>query len=198
MLILGWGDFVISSAANSFTDSKLSKYKISNYFSIEDLPLPQISKSKNRAISNRVMPVKTHKYSNKDITIIWKPEVCIHSKICWQGLREVFDPARRPWILPEGASTEKIKAQVDKCPSGALSYIAHTPDETASSAMVSPNAQIIECMPNGPLLVKGAVTIKKSDGTEETKTGTVALCRCGQSNNKPYCDGGHLNAGFQG
>ena len=143
------------------------------------------------------MLVKTHKYSNKDITIIWKPDVCIHSKICWHQLREVFDPARRPWILPEAADTETIKAQIDKCPSGALSYIENIPAETAPAAVVAA-APIIECMPNGPLLIKGDIIVKKSDGTEEIKTGTVALCRCGSSQNKPYCDGGHRNAGFKG
>jgi uncharacterized Fe-S cluster protein YjdI len=143
------------------------------------------------------MPVKTHKYSNKDITIIWKPEVCIHSKICWHELREVFDPARRPWILPEAADTERIKEQIDKCPSGALSYIVNT-SEAIEPPAAAAATHIIECLPNGPLLVKGDIIVKKSDGTEEIKTGTVALCRCGSSSNKPYCDGGHRNAGFKG
>jgi uncharacterized Fe-S cluster protein YjdI len=143
------------------------------------------------------MPVKTHKYSNKDITIIWKPEVCIHSKICWHELREVFDPARRPWILPEAADTERIKEQINKCPSGALSYIVNTAEASEPPAAAAAT-HIIECLPNGPLLVKGDIIVKKTDGTEEIKTGTVALCRCGCSNNKPYCDGGHRNAGFKG
>jgi uncharacterized Fe-S cluster protein YjdI len=146
------------------------------------------------------MPVKTHKYTNKDITIIWKPDVCIHSKLCWHGLREVFDPAKRPWILPEAADTARIMAQIDKCPSGALSYLKNaTPEETI--AITEPPATTvtnIECMPNGPLLVKGKIIVKKSDGTEEIKTGPIALCRCGTSKNKPYCDGGHKTAGFIG
>ncbi|MEO5681206.1 MAG: (4Fe-4S)-binding protein [Chitinophagaceae bacterium] len=148
------------------------------------------------------MAVKTHKYSNKDITIIWKPDTCIHSKICWHGLREVFDPARRPWIIADAADTAKIMEQIDKCPSGALSYIKNESVETllaeTVNAVPQPVANIIECLPNGPLLVNGSIIIKKSDGTEEIKTGTVALCRCGASNNKPYCDGGHSRVGFTG
>jgi uncharacterized Fe-S cluster protein YjdI len=143
------------------------------------------------------MPKETHHYSNRDITITWRPAVCIHSKICWQELKEVFDPTRRPWIVPDAATTERIKAQIDRCPSGALSYTSLATGETDITAGVVP-ANIIECMPNGPLLVKGEVVVKKSDGTEEIKTGTIAFCRCGASNNKPYCDGGHRNAGFQG
>jgi uncharacterized Fe-S cluster protein YjdI len=68
------------------------------------------------------MPVKTHKYSNGEVTVVWKPEVCIHSGICFRGLHDVFDPQKRPWINIEGASTDRIVGQVRKCPSGALSY----------------------------------------------------------------------------
>ena len=146
------------------------------------------------------MPKETFRYSNKDITIIWRPNVCIHSKICWHGLKEVFDPARRPWILPEAAASQTIMEQVDKCPSGALSYVINEVSEpiVPDAVPAATAASIIECLPNGPLLVKGDVIVKKSDGTEETKTGTIALCRCGASGNKPYCDGGHRNVGFKG
>jgi uncharacterized Fe-S cluster protein YjdI len=66
------------------------------------------------------MPQK--KYSNSEITITWKPALCIHSMHCWKGLASVFDPTRRPWITTDGASTKQIIEQVQKCPSGALSY----------------------------------------------------------------------------
>jgi uncharacterized Fe-S cluster protein YjdI len=61
-------------------------------------------------------------YTNGEITIIWKPGVCIHSAKCVQGLGEVFDVNGCPWINMEGAGTERIIEQVDECPSGALSY----------------------------------------------------------------------------
>ncbi len=67
----------------------------------------------------------TKKYTNGEVTIMWKPNVCIHSTVCWRGaggLPEVFNPAERPWIKPEGATTERIVEQVKKCPSGALSF----------------------------------------------------------------------------
>ncbi|NBA86145.1 (4Fe-4S)-binding protein [Emticicia sp. CRIBPO] len=67
----------------------------------------------------------TKKYSNGEVTIVWKPSMCIHSTICWRGeaaLPEVFKPREKPWIVPEGAPTEKIITQVQRCPSGALSY----------------------------------------------------------------------------
>ena len=63
----------------------------------------------------------TKKYTNGDVTIIWKPDKCIHSGICFRGLPDVFDPRKRPWITPENSTSEKIVSQVKRCPSWALS-----------------------------------------------------------------------------
>jgi uncharacterized Fe-S cluster protein YjdI len=60
-------------------------------------------------------------YSNGEITVVWKPDVCIHSGICAKGLAEVFNPGRRPWIDMSRADTQRIVDQVQQCPSGALS-----------------------------------------------------------------------------
>ena len=64
----------------------------------------------------------TKKYSNGEVTVVWKPDTCIHSAICFKGLSGVFDPRKRPWITLEGATTNEIIEQVKKCPSGALSF----------------------------------------------------------------------------
>jgi len=64
----------------------------------------------------------TKTYSNGEVTIVWKSGLCQHSAICFRGLPKVFDLRKRPWIEPQGASTEEIVTQVKKCPSDALSY----------------------------------------------------------------------------
>ncbi|WP_149273296.1 (4Fe-4S)-binding protein [Pareuzebyella sediminis] len=64
---------------------------------------------------------KVKEYSNEEITILWKPEKCIHSGICVRLLPEVYNPKERPWVKIENASTEALKAQVANCPSRALS-----------------------------------------------------------------------------
>lgn len=64
----------------------------------------------------------TKKYSNGEVTIVWKNALCIHSGNCFRGLPEVFDPRKVPWITPENSTTDKIINQVKSCPSGALSY----------------------------------------------------------------------------
>lgn len=141
------------------------------------------------------------KYTNDEVTVVWKPKVCIHSTICWKGLIEVFNPKERPWVKMGGASTERIIEQVRKCPSGALSYYLNEEDQSAepSDKVVAEKAQImkVEVSPNGPYLIKTECLIVHSDGREETKAGTVALCRCGASANKPYCDGSHKKIGFE-
>jgi uncharacterized Fe-S cluster protein YjdI len=60
-------------------------------------------------------------YSNGELSVVWKPSLCIHAGICFAGLPKVFNPSRRPWIDPMGASSEAIRTQVAACPSGALS-----------------------------------------------------------------------------
>lgn len=77
------------------------------------------------------MPIKTHKYPNADITVIWKPDLCTHSTNCWKGLISVFNPREKPWIKMEGSTTERIIEQVNKCPSGALSYIMNNAEQKA-------------------------------------------------------------------
>lgn len=76
------------------------------------------------------MPKETHHYTNGEVTVIWKPKICIHSALCWKGLIEVFNPREKPWIKPEGATTEQIIEQVRKCPSGALSFFLNADKAT--------------------------------------------------------------------
>lgn len=60
-------------------------------------------------------------YNNGEITVVWQPAKCQHSENCWRGLTSVFDLNKKPWIDVAAADTESIVAQVNKCPSGALS-----------------------------------------------------------------------------
>ncbi len=134
----------------------------------------------------------TKEYSNGEITIVWKPAQCIHSTLCWKGLIEVFNPKKRPWIDATAAGTDAIRTQVEKCPSGALSYFSNNGDVQPVAVETT-----VEVTPNGPLLVYGNITVKNKTGAEEKKYKVTALCRCGASANKPYCDGSHVKTGFK-
>jgi uncharacterized Fe-S cluster protein YjdI len=151
-------------------------------------------------------------YTNGEVTVVWQPGICTHSTICWNsltGLSSVFNPSAKPWIKMEGASTERIIHQVRKCPSRALSFYMNNeapkaPAETAAADAGTPEAKAIgpdctvEVTPNGPLLVKGNILVKDAAGNETAHRQITALCRCGASANKPYCDGMHAKAGFKG
>jgi uncharacterized Fe-S cluster protein YjdI len=137
----------------------------------------------------------TKKYTNGEVTVVWKPNQCIHSTICFKGLSSVFDPQKRPWVTPEGGTTQQIVDQIKKCPSGALSYFMN--DEAGSEVNVEAET-IVETMPNGPLMVYGNVTVKDASGNLTKKNNVTAFCRCGSSGNKPFCDGSHKRIEFEG
>lgn len=136
-------------------------------------------------------------YSNGEVTVVWQPGKCVHSGICFAGLGKVFNPRRRPWVDLSQATTEAIVAQVKECPSGALS-LRLPGDAKATPATAVEPGRLVEVRPNGPLLVHGAVTVKRPDGSETKHDAVTAFCRCGQSGNKPFCDGSHKKAGFTG
>jgi uncharacterized Fe-S cluster protein YjdI len=138
------------------------------------------------------------KYSNDEITVIWKPSLCIHSTNCWKASLKIFNPKRRPWIDINAGTTEDIIRIVNNCPSGALSYKREKEmsEQKAQPAQSSESKLTVQVNKGGPYLVKGKFVFVGTDGKEEIKEGSIALCRCGASNNKPFCDGAHRKIGF--
>lgn len=134
----------------------------------------------------------TMRYSNGEVTIVWKHHLCIHAGNCARGLASVFKPREKPWIDPQGASAEAIVAQVAQCPSGALSI--EYPEKPNTTDMENNNLTRVTVTDKGPYLVKGTFVFVDKDGKEETKEGNIALCRCGLSKNKPFCDGAHRSS----
>lgn len=141
-------------------------------------------------------------YSNGEITIVWQPAKCIHATLCWKELISVFNPDKRPWIDPEGASTERIIQQVDRCPTDALTYyrnedkINNKKEELKMKETENEKTKV-EVVPGGPLIITGCLSIKDQKGEEKQACGTNAFCRCSKSNSQPYCDGSHLKSGFK-
>ena len=137
---------------------------------------------------------KTKEYSNGEVTVVWEAEKCIHSAVCVNGLPNVFQPKDKPWIKIDAAATDAIVSTVKKCPSGALSFYMNNEDDQTSESLDTK----VEVLENGPLLVYGTLKVTRKDGTKETKNKTTAFCRCGASQNKPYCDGSHVKQDFRG
>ncbi len=132
------------------------------------------------------------KYSNEEITIFWQPSRCIHAGECVKALPGVYNPKAKPWIRIENATTEELKSQIAKCPSGALSYR----DNREEAIETLDNRIKIEVLKNGPLLIHGPISVTGIRGEQEEKNRVTAFCRCGASQNKPYCDGSHKKINF--
>ncbi len=142
-------------------------------------------------------------------TIVWKADLCQHSGRCFGNLPEVFNPRVKPWIQPDNADAERVIAVVRMCPSGALTLLQSSeaaatppaeavptaPAQTAAPAEAPPVS--IKISPNGPIRVTGVITIALPDGSEVTRMPPTALCRCGHSKAKPFCDGSHAREGFR-
>ncbi len=133
-------------------------------------------------------------YSNGELTVVWRPQICIHSGICVKTLPDVYKPDEKPWIQVENASTDELKSQIKKCPSGALSYYMNN-DEEKEIQSVETEVEVIK---NGPLMVYGTINVKNNEGEVQKRNKTTAFCRCGASDNKPFCDGTHKKIEFEG
>lgn len=145
------------------------------------------------------MSVNSKEYSNGEITIIWKSDVCIHSANCVRSLPGVFKPNERPWISIDNADTPHLIEAVEKCPSGALTWkkVSQPAFEQQVDAAVEKHTSL-NIAKNGPILVKGKFTLTDAAGNTVETAESIALCRCGHSANKPFCDGAHRKANFEG
>ncbi|RMB57644.1 hypothetical protein EAX61_11060 [Dokdonia sinensis] len=136
---------------------------------------------------------KIKDYSNGEITVHWEPSKCWHFGACVRMLPDVYDPEKKPWITPEDATTEALKNQIAQCPSGALSYSMDS--QTITSA--EEGIRHLNILKDGPILSKKEVLVTYEDGTKETKFTRRSYCRCGASDNLPFCNGNHNKNNFK-
>ena len=126
------------------------------------------------------------------IEITYDAHRCIHAAECLRGLPAVFDSGRRPWIVRSAASADEIAKVVARCPSGALHFERRDGGQSETPELPT----TIVPTPGGPYYVRGLIQVKSADGRSVFKDIRMALCRCSQSHNKPFCDNSHLYAGF--
>jgi uncharacterized Fe-S cluster protein YjdI len=132
-------------------------------------------------------------YATDEIVVEWEPRLCFHSRNCVRSLPQVFDESRRPWVAVDAATADEVEAAVALCPSGAL----RTRRREAHKA-APPTEMRVLASSNGPLLVTGGVRVLDAEGNVLYEGERAALCRCGGSANKPFCDGTHKTNGFSG
>lgn len=132
-------------------------------------------------------------YRGREITIHDNRSLCSHSGECVRGLSAVFDTQKRPWISPDAAPVDDIIKIIKKCPSGALSYTINGVRQSEFE-----NEPTVRITKHGPLDVTGDIEFRDEHGGSHPASVTrYALCRCGASRNKPFCDGSHLEVKFR-
>ncbi len=129
-------------------------------------------------------------YRGEGVAVFYDARRCLHVAECVRGLPDVFDPNARPWIQPQNAPAEAVAAVVRRCPTGALHYAL-----AGADGEVGEDETLVTPQPDGPLLVRGRLAITTPQG--DLKETRAALCRCGGSGNKPFCDGTHTKIGWR-
>ena len=135
---------------------------------------------------------RTESYVGEGVTINDDRSRCSHAAVCSDNLSEVFKSGVEPWIDAHGAQAQEIIRVVSLCPSGALSYSL----TDSSEPVESPQGPHVTVGADGPYNVRG-VQVVAGDGEQYDFRERQALCRCGGSRNKPFCDGSHWYMGFK-
>jgi CDGSH-type Zn-finger protein len=147
----------------------------------------------------KVIKDKRKAYVGKKITVHDNRRICSHAAECVNNLPSVFKLNARPWIDPDAASLEEIINTIRKCPSGALSYSIDGIEHRDQNE----RRPIVTVSEDGPYLITGGIELIGGDANNIIQFGDGAskehytLCRCGASNNKPFCDGMHKVINFK-
>ena len=134
---------------------------------------------------------KIYAYEGEAVLIEYEARRCIHAAECVKGLPGVFERDRRPWIAPDRGSAKEIVEVVARCPTGAL----RVSRKDGGGEEAEPSLNFLQVEPDGPLFLHGKLELTENDGSVR-KENRIALCRCGESRNKPFCDNSHVEADF--
>jgi CDGSH-type Zn-finger protein len=153
------------------------------------------SKNKETLDGSSIIKDRRKNYVGKEIIIHDNRKICSHAAECVNNLPSVFKFNARPWINPDEAETQQIINTIKKCPSGALSYSidgVEYRDQNERRPMVT-------VLKDGPYNITGEIdligdNIQFAEGFSKEH---YTLCRCGASNNKPFCDGMHKTINFK-
>ena len=136
---------------------------------------------------------KPIQYPGKSATVAWHGRLCIHIGECGRAKGDLFVGGGKPWCEPDVASDDEVFDVVLRCPTGALTvdYAHGSRKETADPV------NTVHVAYNGPLFVRGDLDIEGAPEGADGLKFRAALCRCGMSKNKPFCDNSHEEAGFK-
>ena len=137
-------------------------------------------------------PDESRDYRGAEIVVHFNRLQCSASEQCHKNLSTVFRVGERPWIQADRDKVERVIEIVTRCPSGALRYTRN--GELGPKRNDPPGIRIRQ---NGPYEVEGNIPLRTEHWSDGAVHDHYALCRCGASKNKPFCDGSHWKAGFK-
>jgi CDGSH-type Zn-finger protein len=136
-------------------------------------------------------PDRLDRYEAKEIVVLDNRGTCCHFGNCTDHLPQVFHNKGEPFVTADGADAAAIEAIVRECPSGALGFmrdgVTYEGEEREPEIFVAHNASYY---------VRGGIELEGEPLNKGASREHYALCRCGQSKNKPFCDGSHWYAKF--
>jgi len=136
-------------------------------------------------------PDRQDRYEGTEIVVLDNRGTCCHFGNCTDHLPQVFHHDGEPFVTPDGAAAQSVEAIVRACPSGALSFI-----KNGSTYEGEQREAEIYVANNASYYVRGGIELEGEAMNQGALREHFALCRCGQSKNKPFCDGSHWYAHF--
>jgi CDGSH-type Zn-finger protein/truncated hemoglobin YjbI len=195
--------------------------RLINYLGAEERPTPQLalcrcgasaikplcdgshaSSGFTDAKDPKRVPDRRDSYDGQQLTILDNRGICQHSGLCTDRLATVFRTGAEPFVAPSGGRMDEIIRAVRDCPSGALSYAIDGREAREQADWGGSREAAIEVTKDGPYRITGAISLIGADGAPEPRSQGAslehcALCRCGHSQNKPFCSGMHWYVGFR-
>lgn len=157
------------------------------------LPLAALSATRGPATPAAAAGFKAAEViTGREAVLVFDSKRCIHSRHCVLDEPEVFI-ANKPgdWLYPDSATPERLMRVAISCPSGAVSVR----DRRDGVSEAAPAVNVVRVRENGPLAFHAEIDMPAYPPGDASPF-RATLCRCGQSRNKPFCDGSHGPAKF--
>ncbi len=131
-------------------------------------------------------------FPGSDMDVRFDQSLCIGIAECGRATGDLFLKGRDPWCLPDASTPAEVRDIITRCPSGALTYTDHH-----GGSEQPPTDNRMTVVSDGPLYATGDLHIEGAPADKPGLKTRAALCRCGKSQNKPFCDNSHRESNFR-
>ena len=147
------------------------------------------------------VPDRRDSHPGQQVTVLDNRGICQHSGLCTDRLPTVFRTGADPFVAASGGRMDEIIRAVRDCPSGALSFALDGVEARDQVDRAGTRPPAVEVIRDGPYRITGRIPVVDDDGVpvvrnQGSSLEHCALCRCGHSQNKPFCSGMHWHVGF--